>query len=64
MTHNLPEDGPTTRWKRFKDNDVVWSFINSPGAMIAAAVTVFKVAPLMEALSCSAITREVMFWVP
>ena len=43
MGHNLPEDGPTTRWKRFKDNDVVWSFINSPGAMIAAAVTVFLI---------------------
>ena len=43
MTDNLPEDGPTTRWKRFKDNDVVWSFINSPGAMIAAAVTVFLI---------------------
>ena len=43
MTHNLLEDGPTTRWKRFKDNDVVWSFINSPGAMIAAAVTVFLI---------------------
>ena len=43
MSHNLPEDGPTTRWKGFKDNDVVWSFINSPGAMIAAAVTVFLI---------------------
>ena len=43
MSHNLPEDGPTTRRKRFKDNDVVWSFINSPGAMIAAAVTVFLI---------------------
>ena len=43
MSQNLPEDGPTTRWKRFKDNDVVWSFINSPGAMIAAAVTVFLI---------------------
>lgn len=43
MSHNLPEDGPITRWKRFKDNDVVWSFINSPGAMIAAAVTVFLI---------------------
>jgi hypothetical protein len=28
--------------------------------MAAAAVTVFKVAPLMDALSCSAITRDVM----
>ena len=43
MSHNLPENGPTTRWKRFKDNDVLWSFINSPGAMIAAAVTVFLI---------------------
>ena len=43
MSLNLPENGPTTRWKRFKDNDVVWSFINSPGAMIAAAVTVFLI---------------------
>lgn len=41
MSHNLPGDGPATRWERFKDNDVVWSFINSPGAMIAAVVTVF-----------------------
>ena len=29
-----------------------------------AAVTVLSVAPLMEALSCSAITREVMFFGP
>ena len=43
MSHNLPENGPTTRWERFKDNDVLWSFINSPGAMIAAAVTVFLI---------------------
>lgn len=31
---------PMTRWERLKDNDVFWSFINSPGAMIAAAVAV------------------------
>ena len=43
MSLNLPENGPTTRWKRFKDKDVLWSFINSPGAMIAAAVTVFLI---------------------
>ena len=29
---------PKTRWERFKDNDVVWSFLSSPGAMIAAVV--------------------------
>lgn len=29
-----------TRWDRLKDNDIYWSFIHSPGAMIAAAITV------------------------
>ena len=33
-------DTPPTRWQRFKDNDIVWSFLSSPGAMIAAAITV------------------------
>lgn len=28
----------STRWQRWTDNDIFWSFINSPGAMIAAAV--------------------------
>jgi|TARA_B110000091_G_C13815488_1_gene477479 peptide/nickel transport system permease protein len=32
------DDKPMTRWQRFKDNDIVWSFLSSPGAMIAAAV--------------------------
>ena len=32
------DDKPKTRWQRFKDNDIVWSFLSSPGAMIAAAV--------------------------
>lgn len=32
------EDRPKTRWERFKDNDIVWSFLSSPGAMIAASV--------------------------
>lgn len=31
---------PMTRWQRFTDNDIVWSFLHSPGAMIAALVTV------------------------
>ena len=31
----------TTRWERLKDNDIFWSFLNSPGAIIAAAITVF-----------------------
>ncbi|MFB0930364.1 MAG: ABC transporter permease [Ascidiaceihabitans sp.] len=32
------DDKPMTRWQRFKENDIVWSFLSSPGAMIAAAV--------------------------
>ncbi len=32
------DDKPLTRWQRFKDNDIVWSFLSSPGAMIAAVV--------------------------
>ncbi len=32
------EDRSKTRWERFKDNDIVWSFLSSPGAMIAASV--------------------------
>jgi peptide/nickel transport system permease protein len=27
-----------TRWQRFKDNDIVWSFFHSPGAVIAATI--------------------------
>lgn len=33
-------DRTMTRWERLKDNDIFWSFINSPGAMVAAAITV------------------------
>lgn len=45
-------DQPMTRWQRIKDNDIFWSFINSPGAMIAAAVTLLCIlaafaAPLL-----------------
>ena len=31
-------DKPMTQWQRFMDNDIVWSFLSSPGAMIAAVV--------------------------
>ena len=34
---------PMTRWERFKDNDIVWSFLHSPGAIIAALVTVVAI---------------------
>ena len=41
------EDRPKTRWERFKDNDIVWSFLSSPGAMIAAVVSTVMI------LSCA-----------
>ncbi len=31
-------DKPMSRWQRFKDNDIVWSFFHSPGAVIAATI--------------------------
>ena len=34
---------PMTRWQRFTDNDIVWSFLHSPGALIAALVTVVAI---------------------
>ena len=38
------EEKPPTRWQRFWDNDIVWSFLHSPGAIIAALVTVLAIA--------------------
>lgn len=35
---DISDEKPMTRWQRFKDNDIVWSFLSSPGAMIAAVV--------------------------
>lgn len=40
---SLPTDRPATRWERFKDNDIVWSFFHSPGAVVAAAVTLLMI---------------------
>lgn len=40
---SLPTDRPATRWERFKDNDIVWSFFHSPGAVIAATVTLLMI---------------------
>ena len=33
-----------TRWQRFCDNDIVWSFFHSPGAILAATVTLIAIA--------------------
>ncbi len=38
-----------TRWQRFLDNDIVWSFFHSPGAMLAAFVTVVFVVAAFAA---------------
>ena len=34
----MAEEKPPSRWQRFVDNDVLWSFIHNPGAMIAATI--------------------------
>lgn len=39
----LSQDRPLTRWERFKDNDIVWSFLNSPGAIVAAVITLVAI---------------------
>lgn len=34
---------PMTRWQRLKDSDILWSFLNTPSAMIAAAITLLAI---------------------
>ena len=43
--------GPTTqsRWQRFLDNDVTWSFLHTPSAIVAACVTVIAVSAALAA---------------
>ena len=36
----MAEEKSPSRWQRFVDNDVLWSFIHNPGAMIAATIAV------------------------
>ena len=42
---------PTTqsRWQRFLDNDVTWSFLPTPSAIVAACVTVIAVSAALAA---------------
>jgi peptide/nickel transport system permease protein len=40
-TNTPATDLQPTRWARFIDNDVVWSFLHSPAAMIAAFIRLF-----------------------
>ena len=35
----MSQHSPKTRWERITDNDIVWSFLSSPGAMTAAVVS-------------------------
>lgn len=42
---------PTTqsRWQRFLDNDVTWSFLHTPSAIVADCVTVIAVSAALAA---------------
>ena len=45
---DLPDRLPT-RWERLKDNDIYWSFIHSPGAMVSALITVLFITAAFAA---------------
>ena len=38
-----------SRWQRFLDNDVTWSFLHTPSAIVAACVTVIAVSAALAA---------------
>lgn len=40
---------PPSRWARFADNDIVWSFLHSPAAIVAAAITVIFIVAAFAA---------------
>ena len=43
----MAERPSQSRWQRFLDNDITWSFLHTPGAIVAAFVTVIAIsAPL------------------
>ena len=35
----MSQHSPKTRWERITDNDIMWSFLSSPGALTAAVVS-------------------------
>jgi peptide/nickel transport system permease protein len=37
--NTMSKHSPKTRWERLTDNDIMWSFLSSPGAMSAAVVS-------------------------
>ena len=48
--HNLAKtDLPKSRWRRFLDNDIVYSFFTTPGAIIAASITLIAITAAFAA---------------
>ena len=48
--HNLAKtDHSKSRWQRFLDNDIVYSFFTTPGAMIAASITLIAITAAFAA---------------
>jgi len=37
--NTMSQHSPKTRWERITDNDIMWSFLSSPGALTAAVVS-------------------------
>ena len=48
--HNLAKtDHSKSRWQRFLDNDIVYSFFTTPGAIIAASITLIAITAAFAA---------------
>ena len=48
--HNLAKtDHSKSRWQRFLDNDIVYSFFTTPGAIIAASITLIAITAAFSA---------------
>ena len=45
----MAESTTQSRWQRFLDNDVTWSFLHTPSAIVAACVTVIAVSAALAA---------------
>ena len=45
----MAKSATQSRWQRFLDNDVTWSFLHTPSAIVAACVTVIAVSAALAA---------------
>ena len=45
----MAERPSQSRWQRFLDNDITWSFLHTPGAIVAAFVTVIAISATLAA---------------